>query len=196
MKIFYLSFALYLITGQNLLLLSQTNIGLNTVEENVCPFEGCQYGQWIIKDTIKVYETEGDTNSIKYWLTNNDTITALTGNIHYEKFGKILITTTFDNFTANDTLTVLRCTEGEFTAFYKNKRIYVDVFWPMKYYEADNATDQYGNKKYKGIMIERPQMVWWVKIVKNGAGGWLRLKNINPYCFDIKEKIDGMDSME
>ena len=65
----------------------------------------------------------------------------------------------------------------------------------MKYYEAEDDTEQYDNKKYKGIMIERPQMVWWVKIVKNGAGGWLRLKNITPYCFDIKEKIDGMDSL-
>jgi len=195
MKYVYLLSVLYLILGQYLILLAQTNRDLPTIEKNVCPFEGCQFGEWIIGDTIEVYEKEGDTTLVKYVLTDNDTITALYGNIHYEKFGKVLITKTFENFTVNDTLTVLRCTEGEFISYYKGKKIYVNVFWPMKYYETDIDAEQYNNEKHKGIMIVRPQITWWVKIIKNGLEGWLRLKNITPYCFDIKEKIDGMDSL-
>ena len=196
MKYVYLLSVLYLILGQSALLIAQINNDLPTIEKNVCPFEGCQFGEWIIRDSIEVYEKEGDTTLVKYVLTDNDTITALYGNIHYEKFGKVLITKTFDNFTANDTLTVLRCTEGEFISYFKGKKIYVNVFWPMKYYDTDDEGDrQYENEKYRGIMIERPQIIWWVKIIKNGLEGWIRLKNITPYCFDIKEKIDGMDSL-
>lgn len=189
MKYVYLLSVLYLILGQYLILLAQTNRDLPTIEKNVCPFEGCQFGEWIIRDSIEVYEKEGDTTLVKYVLTDNDTITTLYGNIHYEKFGKVLINKTFENFTVNDTLTVLRCTEGEFISYYKGKKFYVNVFWPMKYYDADD------NEKHKGIMIVRPQIAWWVKIIKSGSEGWLRLKNITPYCFDIKEKIDGMDSL-
>jgi len=195
MKYVYLLSVLYLILGQYLILLAQTNRDLPTIEKNVCPFEGCQFGEWIIGDTIEVYEKEGDTTLVKYVLTDNDTITALYGNIHYEKFGKVLITKTFENFTVNDTLTVLRCTEGEFISYYKGKKIYVNVFWPMKYYDTDDNAERYDNERHNGIMIVRPQITWWVKIIKNGSEGWLRLKNITPYCFDIKEKIDGMDSL-
>lgn len=186
----------YIILGQYVILLAQTNSDLATIEKNVCPFEGCQFGKWIIRDTIEVYEKEGDTTLVKYLLTDNDTITTLYGNIHYEKFGKVLITKTFENFTVNDTLTVLRCTEGEFISYYKGKKIYTNVFWPVKYYDSDDNAEKYNYEKHKGIMIERPQIIWWVKILKNGTEGWVRLKNVTPYCFDIKEKIDGMDSLD
>ena len=185
----------YIILGQYVILLAQTNSDLATIEKNVCPFEGCQLGEWISRDTIKVYEKEGDTTSVKYLLTDNDTITALYGNIHYEKFGKVLITKTFDNFMVNDTLIVLRCTEGEFISYHKGKKIYTNVFWPMKYYDTDDNAENYNYEKHYGIMIERPQVIWWVKILMTGTEGWLRLKNVTPYCFDIKEKIDGMDSL-
>ena len=33
-------------------------------------------GQWTSRETIKVYAKEGDTTSIKYLLSENDTLTA------------------------------------------------------------------------------------------------------------------------
>ena len=194
MKFLYLLFASYLILGQYEILLSQSNSKLSKIEKNVCPFEGCQLGQWIIRDTIIVYEKEGDTTSIKYLLSENDTVTALYGNVHYERFGKVLVTRSFGKFIANDTLTVLRCTEGEFISYYKGEKTYVDMFWP--YDKTDGYSEEYNSEYHYGKMIERPQLIWWVKITKNGAEGWLRLKNITPYCFRIKEKINGMDAFE
>ena len=47
---------------------SQTKNDIPTIEEDVCPFEGCQFGKWIIKDSIKVYEKEGDTSSVNFIL--------------------------------------------------------------------------------------------------------------------------------
>ena len=194
MKLIYLLLAWYLVPGQYATILAQPNNELTTIEKDVCPFEGCQLGEWISRDTIKVYAKEGDTTSFKYLLTDNDTFTALYGNVHCERFGKVLITKAFDNLIAGDTLTVLRCTEGEFIAYYKGQKIYVNIFWPMEYYETDDFTEQYNDEIHYGKMIERPQIIWWVKILKNGTEGWLRLKNITPYCFRIKERIEGMDA--
>ena len=140
-----------------------------------------------------MYQSEGDTASIKFTLSENDTITSLFGNVHYEKFGKVVITQPFGNFEVNDTLTVLRCNEGEFIAHYKGNKIYIDIFWPIKYYGSDEE-EIFDSTRHKGKMIVQPQIVWWVKIKKTGIEGWLRLKNLTPYCFRIKEQIDGMDA--
>jgi hypothetical protein len=194
MILIYLLFASYFIIGQYGFLLAQHGSEIPTIEKNVCPFEGCQLGQWIIRDTIKVYRKEGDTTSIKYLLSENDTITALSGNVHYERFGKVLVTKSFGKFIANDTLIVLRCTEGEFIAYHNSQKTYIDMFWP--YDETDGYSEEYNSEYHYGKMIEKPEMIWWVKISSNGVEGWLRLKNLTAYCFRIKEKIDGMDAFE
>ena len=175
------------------LLSAQTNSDLSNIELNTCPFEGCQFGQWTARETINVYESEGDTSSIKFTLSENETFTSLYGNVHYEQFGKVVVIQPFKNFQVNDTLTVLRCVEGEFIAYYKGKKVYTDVFWPMKYYRYDEE-EVYDSTRHKGKMISQPQIIWWVKIKRNEVEGWLRLKNLTPYCFRIKERIDGMDA--
>ena len=193
-KFIYLLITSYLISGQCAILLAQQGSEPPAIEKDVCPFEGCQLGQWIVRDSIKVYEKEGDTTLVKYLLTENDTITALYGNVHYERFGKILITRSFRNFVANDTVIVLRCTEGEFIAYYSGEKTYVDMFWP--YDEDDGFSEQYNDEFHYGIVIEKPEMTWWVKILKNGNEGWLSLKNLTLYCFRIMERIDRMDAFE
>jgi hypothetical protein len=174
----------------------QDSLQIPRIVENVCPFEGCQFGQWIIEDTIKVFENEGDTTSTKFILTPDDTITSISGNIHYVNFGEVLITETFDNFIANDTLIILRCSEGEFTAYYKGEYIFTDIFWPMKYYDSEDDGEIYDKSRHKGILLKRPNFNWWVKIIFNNDEGWLKLKNLTPYCFRIKERIRNMDALE
>ena len=175
---------------------AQDSLNIPRIVENECPFEGCQFGQWIIEDSIKVFENEGDTTRIKFSLMPNDTINSITGNVHYVNFGKVLITETFDNFTSNDTLIILRCTEGEFQAYYKGEFILTDIFWPMKYFDSENEEEIYDKSWHKGILLERPNFDWWVKINFRNEEGWLKLTNLTPYCFRIKERIRQMDSLE
>ena len=68
------------------------------------------------------------------------------------------------------------------------------MFWP--YDELDGFSEEYNDEIHYGIMIEKPEMIWWVKILKNGNEGWLRLRNLTLYCFRIKERIDRMDAFE
>jgi hypothetical protein len=189
---FLLIFPVFLFTTN---IRPQTKDGISHIEKDVCPFEGCQFGKWIIKDTINVYTKEGDTASIKYTLEYDDTVIAITGNIHYENFGKVLVTKTFDDFEVNDTILVLRCTEGEFICYYKGKETTKNLFWPINYDDNENEKETVDKEKYFGRIIEEPQFTWWVKISRKGNVGWLSLKNQNPYCFQLKEKIEGMDSL-
>lgn len=172
----------------------QDSLRLPRIVENVCPFEGCQFGQWIIEDTIKVFENEGDTTITKFVLTPDDTISSITGNIHYINFGKVLITETFGDFKANDTLIILRCSEGEFQAYYKGKYVFTNIFWPINYGYGERET--YDQSRHKGVLLKRPNFDWWVKVIFKKDVGWLKLRNLTPYCFRIKERIRHMDSLE
>ena len=196
MNLYHLIFLGFLSFCQIGIVLAQDSFVIPKIEKNVCPFEGCQFGQWIIEDTINVFESEGDTTNTKFILTPNDTITSILGNIHYLNFGKVLIKQSFNNFAENDTLIVLRCLEGDFIAYYRGEKFFIDVFWPIKYYESEDNEEIYDKSIHKGVMIERPNLNWWVKILYNNSEGWLKLKNMTPYCFDIKEKIRGMDLFE
>lgn len=171
----------------------QASLQLPRIVKNVCPFEGCQFGQWIIEDTINVYNDEGDTTNIKFILTPADTITAITGNIHYVNFGKVLITETYGDFIVDDTLTIFRCTEGIFKAYYNGKYVFTEVFWPMKSYDYE---EDYNKSRHKGILLQNPNFYWWVNIICNNEEGWLKLKNLTSYCFSIKERIRRMDALE
>ena len=173
------------LTGQNHQLISK-------VEKDVCPFEGCKYGIWVIKDTINVYAYENDTSIVKFVLHKNDTIKALTGDLYYERFGKIIVTKPIYGFNVNDTLIALRCTEGIFKVYQNGKQYYVNIFWPQ---ENNENIYQNSNLNYSGKMIVEPKFSWWVQIRKDDQEGWLYLKNQSVYCFQIKERIEGMDSI-
>lgn len=180
------------------LILSQSYSDTSVVFYDKCPFECCQFGKWIIKDSINVYQNEGDTSSISFTLAFNDTVLAKTGNLHFLQVGKVVVLEKIYNFQPSDTLTAFNCTEGEFLVVHNNKEYYVDIFWPMFFYDNEDNLENYLNEiekyKYYGRMIQRPQSVWWVKIISAKCEGWIKLENKTPYCFSIDEEIIGMDA--
>jgi hypothetical protein len=172
----------------NILCYSQLHSEDNVIFYDYCPFECCQFGSWIIKDNINVYAEEGDTNSINFRLSNNDTILAETGNLHYLRVGKVVVIKNIYEYEIDDTLAVFNCIEGEFLVKHNGRENYVNVFWPI-----DNDLTKTG---YSGEMILSPETVWWIKIKSIKGEGWIRLENKTPYCFRIDEEISGMDACE
>jgi hypothetical protein len=176
---------------------SQINSKQPTIFYDYCPFECCQFGEWIIKESINVYRNEGDTNSVSFRLNNNDTINALTGNLHFIQIGKVVVTKPIYDFEPDDTLFAFNCIEGDFLVKHDGKENYVDIFWPVFFYEEDDTEENYleeiKKREYSGKMIQRPKTVWWVKIESKKGKGWIRLENKTPYCFSLDEQILGMD---
>jgi hypothetical protein len=162
-----------------------------------CPFECCQFGEWIIKDNINVYQEEGDTSSIIFRLNINDTIFARTGNLHFVQVGKVVVTKPIYDYEINDTLSAYNCQEGSFLLEFNGKKNYVDIFWPTFFSDEDDTEENYLTRvkkgEYSGRMIQRPETVWWVKIESKNGKGWIRLKNKTPYCFSLDVQIIGMD---
>ena len=164
---------------------------------NYCPFECCQFGKWIIKETIDVYSGEDDTNNVIFKLNDNDTIYAQTGNLHFIQIGKVIITKPIYGFALGDTIFAYNCLESEFLVRCHGMEKYVNVFWPMFDDEKDATEENYQKEikrgEYSGKMIQWPKTIWWVKIESKRGQGWIRLENKTPYCFSIKENILGMD---
>lgn len=171
-----------------------------TVIYDYCPFECCKFGKWVIKDSIKVYKNEADTSSVYFRLSNNDTVFAETGNLHFIQTGKVVVTQPVDGYKVNDTLQAFNCSEGEFLVKHNGEEKYVEIFWPEFSYKEDDTEENYFNRikkgNYSGRMIKRPETVWWVKIRSEKGEGWLMLKNRTLYCFSLDEKISGMDDCE
>lgn len=176
---------------------SQKVSGDKDIFYDFCPFECCQFGEWVIEDNIDVYADEGDRGTAIFSLHNNDTIYAETGNLHFTRIGKVLVTDSVYDYKPGDTLLVYNCNEGEFLVKHRGEERYIDTFWPEFFYKEDDTEENYIKKikegKYSGKMIQRPETIWWVKIRSKEGEGWIRLENKTPYCFSIEEKISGMD---
>lgn len=166
------------------------------VERNSCPFECCQFGLWVARTGLKAFLSEGDTTNVAFRVAQNDTIIAVTGNVHMEKLGKILVTKPIYGFLPGDTLYATHCLgEEEFEIWHDGRSFRVEIFWktPNTANEYDFAPEQ-DDSLFSGIMLSKPVMVWWIQI-KNmrRETGWLRLVNRILYCFMLKERIDGID---
>ena len=149
------------------------------IQNNVCPFEGCRYGKWTAESPLIAYTTEGDSSKIAFKIAKNEQFTAIRGNVHTIKPGKLLITETSKKFKKGCIVYVLSYQgEGSYYLLHKGK-IY-------NYYDFDAPCE----------FISKPIFVWWV-LIQNKAGkcGWLMLKNITEDGFKTKERINGSDAL-
>lgn len=144
------------------------------IQYNICPFECCQYGEWISKSSLKLYQTEGDTTNTALLINPNEEFTAIRGNVHIIKLGVVVVNATFEEFKKNDTLYILSSKgEGYYDVWY-NGKIIQDIyeFWST----------------YETPLIENSITEWWILVkTQTGKYGWLRR------TADSSEEIDGQD---
>jgi hypothetical protein len=170
---------------------------LPIIQYDKCPFECCRYGNWKTFSSLKVYKVEGDTTSYTFTITAIDSFKAITGNVHIIKPGRVIIKKSNGIFLRGDTVYTLSYTgEGFNDVLYHGKVYNIEIFW-----QTDDEMD-FGNinvnddkwKNYKGVLISRPIMVWWVRIrYRNSRDGWIPLENEGIEGFLINERIEGMD---
>jgi len=167
------------------------------IEKNVCPFECCTYGKWISHSPLKVYYKEADTSGIAFTISPNDSFIAITGNVHINRPGIVIVIKPNQGFTSGDTIyTLSYYGEGFYDVWYQNKIINVELFWKSIDGDLTFPIDMNDPKleKYSGVLIQKSLMIWWVKIEYNNRYGWIKLNNTAIYGFSINEYINGMDS--
>jgi len=166
------------------------------IEKGVCPFECCQFGRWVSQSPLRAYRVEGDTAHLAFTIAAGDTFSAITGNVHMDRPGVVVVTKPVLSFNRGDTIYTLSYTGEGFIDVWSNGEIVnIEMFWEGDD-DLDSAivdTSAERSKKYSGVQVARPIMIWWVHIQRtDGQTGWLRLVNTTSDGFGLDERIDGM----
>jgi hypothetical protein len=152
------------------------------VYKNVCPGEGCSFGEWLTCDTLRVFTAAGDNPKTAFVLRRGDRFTALTGDVHIKQAGKVAFTRNVrvsDEgmnyfFTPADTLyPLLYGGEGGGTWYFRGKESGGFFFFGNADQESTDIPVVAGVSGY--VLLRPINSAWWVKVrAKNGQEGWLR----------------------
>jgi hypothetical protein len=151
------------------------------IYKDVCPGEGCEFGEWLICDTLRVFTAAGHKEKTAFMLQRGDRFTALTGDLHVTQAGKVIFHrkvnvneegTNF-TFTPADTLyPLLYGGEGYGNWYFRGKESGGSFFFGNADQEATDIPLVAGVSGYE---VVRPIIsAWWVKVrASNGREGWV-----------------------
>jgi len=153
------------------------------VIRDICPEEGCEYGDWIACAPLNVRQSEDDSSPVVFTLAKGTQFRALTGNLRVLRAGLVVfrgtVRITDDEILGNDTLV--------FTP--------ADSLYPL-FYGSEGSGSWYLHGKEGGgpwffpdvhndsaatpgvVLIRSPVVKWWVR-VRDAASreGWLNATN-------------------
>lgn len=150
---------------------------LSYVKRDVCPGEGCKYGEWIAEKSTPVFAKEGNTSSRVLTLRPDEVFTAIRGNVHITRLGVVLVKSPVSatensgsrelHLEKGDTIFVLtQYGEGLVDVWHEGEVYQIWAFWSAPGSFLRDA---------KGVQIESPQSEWWVFIkTRTGSFGWIR----------------------
>ncbi|HJQ11357.1 MAG TPA: hypothetical protein VJ840_10040 [Gemmatimonadaceae bacterium] len=153
------------------------------IYKDVCPGEGCEFGEWLTCDTLRVFSTAADDAKTAFLLHRGDKFTAVTGDVHIKQAGKVVFHRNVRvneegmdfTFTPADTLyPLLYEGEGFGSWYFRGKETGGVFFFGNADQEATDVPVFAGGSG--GYEVVRPiNSQWWVKVrTKNGREGWLR----------------------
>ncbi len=159
--------------------LSYSQVGLNLpyINDGVCPFECCRYGEWVATQAIDVYK-ESDLASEKMSVLQvNERFIAETGHVATESAGKIVALDTLELYggPGRNNKEILP-TDTLYTLHYQGEGYFKLWYEGYEYSESDYLW-HLTNRERSAELLEKEKTVWWVKIQNsNGIQGWI----VNP----------------
>jgi hypothetical protein len=157
---------------------------LPKIDENACPFEGCQFGAWTAREKVQLYSTWKDDRQPLGEVQKGEEVTAVTGiHITLQPF-EIQVTAPMPDYDLKPGDTVfgyMNYGEGVFSAWFNG-------YWVENF---DGSTvvgpaDSGCRRNCTAKWIRDGRVEWWVKIkTKNGTVGWTK----------ETAKFDGQDAL-
>ena len=152
------------------------------VYKDVCPGEGCSFGEWLTCDTLRVFTEPSDKPRTAFVLRRGDRFTAVTGDVHIKQAGKVAFSRNVSVkeegmnffFTPADTLyPLLYEGEGFGSWYFRGKESGGFFFFGNVDQESTDIPVVAG---VSGYVVLRPiNSQWWVKArARNGREGWVR----------------------
>lgn len=188
--------AMFSILASVLLLAAQLNPALTLqkvpqpalpkINENACPFEGCQFGKWTAQQSVILYSTWKPDGKVVRTVAKREAVTALTGIYVTFEPAQIEVTAPIAQYGLKPGDTVfayMNLGEGFFNAWFNG--YWVEEFdgSGVKYPDGEGCS-----RNCNAIMRKPGRSEWWVKIqTKDGVVGWT--KNVED--FDGKDALAG-----
>ncbi|MTW10194.1 hypothetical protein GM658_06220 [Pseudoduganella eburnea] len=136
----------------------------------VCPFECCQYRDWVADDDIPVHQSRSDQSAVIFHLHRQEKFCALTGVVVTEKPGVVLIDKPVqDGYVKGNNKPQLTLNAGDKIYMLSPLGEGAYLFW----YRGKVYSSGTGLAAMPGADGKDARMTWW-KQVKNKAGkrGW------------------------
>jgi hypothetical protein len=143
---------------------------LPKIDQNACPFEGCQFGNWTTSQTVQLYSTWKPDRTPARTLRKGEVVTALTG-IHVTlEPSEIKVTAPIAAYGLKPGDTVfgyMNLGEGFLNAWFNGQ-------WVAEF--DGSGIDGAGcNRKCNAKLVKPGRYEWWVKIkTKEGLVGWTK----------------------
>ncbi len=157
---------------------SENSPPVNYRDEGHCPFEGCIYGNWSVKENTTVYK-DTDIGQAAFQVMPSDKITAVTGVVITKETGQALALKDMElhgeqdlkaQVKKGDIIYVLNYEgEGVYKLWHRGKIVYEQL-------DPENTKQnpEYTQEHLLGIRtIRLPKTEWWIKIRNShGEEGW------------------------
>jgi len=154
---------------------------LPKIDENACPFEGCQFGVWKASDRVQLFSSWKEDRKLVATISKGDSVTAITGvHITFEP-SEMQVTMPIPNYDLKPGDTIygyMYKGEGAFSAWFNG--LWVEDF------DGSGVAGAGCNRKCNAKLLKEGRFEWWVQIkTKDGATGWTK----------DTDKFDGKDAL-
>ncbi len=129
-----------------------------------------------------------------------DSFLAMTGNVHIDRPGAVVVTKPVESFKPGDTLyTLSNRGEGAIDIWRSGTIQNIEIFWDcddaIDFTKVDPRDPRWD--RFSGVLLTKPLMVWWIQVQdRRSRKGWIRLINTIIEGFSTEEQIEGMDGCE
>jgi len=153
---------------------------LPKIDRNACPFEGCRFGTWTVRQSVPLYSTWKRNRTRVATLRRGQVVTAITGiNITFAP-SEILVTAPIDRYNLKPGDRVFKYQnlgEGFFNAWFNG--LWVDDF--------DGSSVAPGcTRDCRAEVVNPGRVEWWVQIkTADRVTGWTRQT----------DRFDGKDAL-
>ncbi len=153
---------------------------LPKIDRNACPFEGCQFGKWTVRQNVNLYSTWRRNRTLVRTLHKGQVVRAMTGvHLTFEP-SEILVTAPIEQYglkPGDRVFGYMNIGEGFFSAWFNG--LWVDEF--------DGSGVEPGCARHcQATMIRPGRVEWWVEIEVNGqVRGWT----------NRTDRFDGKDAL-
>jgi hypothetical protein len=147
--------------------------------DRVCPFECCQYGDWILREPALLRRRPSPTAPVVARLRAGQHLSSDSGFMRIDTVGVVAVQKDYVDgmyhtpFHRGDTLLVLDYVgEGQYNAWWRGYAIMVETFWDGPRQEPDSLKT--------GKIVQLQSSTWWVRARDARARrGWLDMNRVS-----------------